>query len=98
MSISIAQEFQKYLKFYCNGVLYKVMILCFGLACAPRRFTKVFKPTFAFVRSRGIMAYYYIDDSLVTKQLILLYVLKIVKFYSNFLLFVVLKLIMKSYH
>ncbi|XP_069139303.1 uncharacterized protein [Argopecten irradians] len=37
----------------------------FGLTSAPRIFTKVLKPILAKVRSQGIHAFYYIDDSLV---------------------------------
>ena len=35
-----------------------------GLACAPRIFTKLLKPVFSFLRSRGFLSVYYLDDSL----------------------------------
>ena len=63
-SISIHQEYRKYLRFSWNGVLYEFKVLCFGLASAPRIFTKVLKPVFAFFRQQGIRCMYYIDDSL----------------------------------
>ncbi|XP_052694156.1 uncharacterized protein LOC128172399 isoform X2 [Crassostrea angulata] len=37
----------------------------FGLASAPRVFTKLMKPIFAFIRQQGISSFYYIDDSLI---------------------------------
>ena len=38
--------------------------MCFGLASAPRVFTKVLKPVYSFFRKLGIRCIYYIDDSL----------------------------------
>ena len=41
-----------------------LQVLCFGLASAPRVFTKVLKPVYAYFRKLGINCIYYIDDSL----------------------------------
>jgi hypothetical protein len=47
-SISINNEFKKFLHFSWKGTIYEFQFLCFGLASAPRVFTKVLKPSFAF--------------------------------------------------
>lgn len=63
-SIPIHSNFQKYLKFCWRGQLYKFVCLCFGLASAPRVFTKALKPIFSWFRHQGFRCSYYIDDSL----------------------------------
>ncbi|VDI23377.1 Hypothetical predicted protein [Mytilus galloprovincialis] len=67
-SISINNDFKRYLRFMWKGRLYEFQVLCFGLASAPRVFTKVLKPVYAFFRKNGIRCIYYIDDSLVMDQ------------------------------
>ena len=47
-----------------EGMLYKNNCLPFGLASAPRTFTKVTKPFTVEVRSRGFRIVIYIDDIL----------------------------------
>ena len=47
---------------------YEFQVLCFGLASAPRVFTKVLKPVYAFFCKLGIRCIYYIDDSLNMEQ------------------------------
>jgi hypothetical protein len=39
-----------FLRFSWKGTIYEFQVLCFGLASAPRVFTKVLKPVFAFFR------------------------------------------------
>lgn len=63
-SIPIHDEYQKYLKFSWNGILYKFVCLPFGLKSAPFLFTKILKPVFACFRHQNIRCSYYIDDSL----------------------------------
>lgn len=63
-SLGIHKDFKKYLRFSWNNNLYEFQVLCFGLASAPRVFTKVLKPVYAFFRKLGIRCIYYIDDSL----------------------------------
>lgn len=63
-SISIHENFKKFLRFTWKENLYEFQVLCFGLASAPRVFTKVLKPVYAFFRKIGIKCIYYIDDSL----------------------------------
>lgn len=54
--------------FFWNNELYQFKKLPFGIASAPRVFTKVLKPVYALFRSNGIRCCYYIDDSLVMNQ------------------------------
>ena len=49
-TVPIAQEHQKFLKFFWRGQTYKFTCLPNGLACAPRVFTKLLKPLFATLR------------------------------------------------
>ena len=63
-AVPIHQQFQKFLKFYWNNVLYKMVCLPFGLSSAPYIFTKILKPIFAWFRLQNIRCSYYIDDSI----------------------------------
>lgn len=63
-SIFISENYQKLLKFYWRGQLYKFVCAPFGLSSLPRLFTKLLKPIFAWFRQQGIRCSYYIDDSL----------------------------------
>ena len=49
-SIPIHEDFQKYLKFFWEGQLYKFVCLPFGPASAPRIYTKVLRPVYAWLR------------------------------------------------
>jgi hypothetical protein len=60
---------RKYLRFRWPGQLFQFTCLCFGLASAPRVYTKVKKPIFAWFRSRGIRTSFFIDDSIYLNQL-----------------------------
>jgi hypothetical protein len=68
LSVPINKMDRKYLKFFWNGILYHCNALIFGLASAPRVFTKIMKPVFAFLRQQGISSFYYIDDSLIEAE------------------------------
>lgn len=63
-SVSIHPFFRKYLKFVWDGQLYHFVCVPFGLSPAPRLFTKLLKPIFAWFRLMGIRCSYYIDDSI----------------------------------
>lgn len=67
-SVPIAKEFQRYLSFQWNGRIYCFTVLPFGLSSAPRIFTKILKPVYAYLRSTGIRCSYYLDDSLIMNQ------------------------------
>ena len=60
---SIAPSHQKYLKFTYMGQLYKYLAFPNGLAPLPRAFTKLLKPAYAELRSKGHQSVGYIDDS-----------------------------------
>jgi hypothetical protein len=64
-SVKIAEEHQKYLKFHWGDQLYKFVVLPFGYAQAPRRFTKLMKPIYANLRAQGHTITGYIDDILI---------------------------------
>ena len=63
-SVPINKNFQKFLKFMWNGHLFHFKCLPFGLSSAPRIFTKLLKPIYAWFRQQCIRCAYYIDDSL----------------------------------
>lgn len=65
LSVPVNKNHRKYLKFIWNGILYHCNALLFGLASAPRVFTKIMKPVFAYLRQQGMSSFYYIDDSLI---------------------------------
>lgn len=67
-SVPISYEFQKYLKFRFNGILYSFVCMPFGLSSAPRVFTKILRPIYAWFRFQNIRCSYYIDDSLNMNQ------------------------------
>lgn len=67
-SVRIHKDFRKFLRFTWRGVLYEFKCLCFGISSAPRIFTKILKPVYAFFRQLGIRCIYYIDDSLIMNQ------------------------------
>ena len=61
--MAIHPQYQKYLKFYWKGVLYKYIVMPFGLCSAPRIFTKLLKPPLSILRTQGIVINMYLDDS-----------------------------------
>ena len=63
-SVPIAREHRKFLRFTWDNKLYEFTCLPFGLACAPRVFTKVMKPLVASLRLQGYESCDYLDDSL----------------------------------
>ena len=63
-SISMNKKFRKYLKFFWKNEIYEFTCLCFGLASAPRVFTKIMKVIFSHIRNLGVGSFFYIDDSL----------------------------------
>ena len=67
-SAPIAKEHRKFLRFTWQQKVYEFTCLPFGLASAPRVFTKVMKPLIASLRQRGHESCDYIDDSLLVGQ------------------------------
>lgn len=64
-SVSIHQESQKYLKFQVKEQLFKYITLPNGLSSAPRIFTKLMKPVYSTLRTRGHISSGYLDDSFI---------------------------------
>ncbi len=64
-TIPIAPPDRRYLCFEWNGVLWQFTCLCFGLASAPRVFTKVLKPILAILRHQGLKVIIFLDDILI---------------------------------
>ena len=65
LSIPITHSHQRYLKFAWQGTVYQYNVLPFGLATAPRAFTKLMKPALAYLRSKGVRLIAYLDDILI---------------------------------
>ncbi len=63
-TIPMAHEHQKFLRFQWQNKLWQFTCLCFGLASAPRIFTKLLKPVTATLRNMGHISANYLDDSL----------------------------------
>ncbi len=61
-------DHQKYLKFVWKGKLYKFVCFVNGLAEAPRKFSKMMKVPFAYLKKLGHANVAYIDDSLLISQ------------------------------
>lgn len=64
-TVSIAQEYRKYLKFRWRGKLYQFTCIPNGLACAPRLFTRLLNSVFAYFRQQQWSCFQYIDDSII---------------------------------
>ena len=64
-SVPIHSNSRKYLKFIWQNQLFQFKVLPNGLSSAPRLFTKILKPVFATLRTRGIKVIGYLDDTLV---------------------------------
>lgn len=61
----IRRQDRKYLKFRWEGQLWQFIGLPMGITCAPRYFTKLVAPIFAYLRSKGLQGFPYLDDSFV---------------------------------
>ena len=62
-SVPVADSDQKYLKFEWHDTLYKFSCFPNGLALCPRKFTKLLKPVYCYLRKNGHLSSGYIDDS-----------------------------------
>ena len=63
-SVPINSAYRRYLKFIWDGQLFHFVCVPFGLSSAPKLFTKLLRPIFAWFRQQSIRCSYYIDDSL----------------------------------
>lgn len=66
--VPIWENHQKFLRFLWKGSLMEFACLPFGLASAPRIFTKLMKPVVALLRRSGIRLIIYLDDILFMNQ------------------------------
>ena len=62
-SVPIHKNDQKYLKFLWKDTYYRFTAFPNGLALCPRKFTKLLKPVYAWLRNKGHLSVAYIDDS-----------------------------------
>ena len=51
--VSIHEDFRKYLRFIWNDTTLQFTCLPNGLACAPRKYTKMMKPVYACLQAAG---------------------------------------------
>ena len=64
ISVPIASEHRKYLRFTWKQQMYEFTWLPNGLVCAPQLFTKLIKPVYATLRLAGFISVAYIYDLL----------------------------------
>ena len=64
LHVPVCTSHQRYLRFAIGEDHYQFVALPFGLASAPRVFTKVLAPILALLRQRGIAIVGYLDDLL----------------------------------
>jgi hypothetical protein len=62
-SIPVHEKDRKYLRFYFQNCKYQFCALPMGLGSSPRVFSKVLKPVYANLRTKGHISTAYIDDS-----------------------------------
>lgn len=62
-SVPIDKKFRKYLKFRWRNRLYEYTCFPNGLSSCPRDFTKLLKPVYSFLRSKGHLSACFIDDT-----------------------------------
>jgi hypothetical protein len=68
LTVTIWKGHQKYLRFLWKDTMLEFACLPFGLATAPRVFTKLMKPVVAMLRQRGVRLIIYLDDILIMAE------------------------------
>lgn len=68
LTVPIHPSHQKFVRFQCQGRIFEFTCLAFGLALAPRIFTKILKVVMAFVRKQGVRLVIYLDDILIISE------------------------------
>ena len=68
LTVPIWINHQKYLRFLWKDSMLEFACLPFGLASAPRVFTKLMKPVVALLRQQGIRLIIYLDDILIMAE------------------------------
>ena len=67
-TVPVWRNHQKFLRFVWKETMYEFACLPFGLASAPRVFTKLMKPVVGLLRQLGIRLKIYLDDMLIMAQ------------------------------
>ena len=62
--VPVHEDYRKYLKFNWNSKLFQFTCAPNGLACVPRKYTKMMKPVYSVLRKQGHNITGYIDDNL----------------------------------
>ena len=65
LTIPVHPSHQKFLRFAWKGRVFQFNCLAFGLAPAPRLFTKILKVVAAYLRKHGMRLIIYLDDILI---------------------------------
>ncbi|KZR99751.1 Uncharacterized protein APZ42_004269, partial [Daphnia magna] len=65
LTVPVCPSHQKFLRFQWKGRLFQFTCLAFGLAPAPRIFTKILKVVVGFLRKKGLRLIIYLDDILI---------------------------------
>ncbi len=68
LTVPIWHKHQKYLRFLWKDNMWEFACLPFGLASAPRVFTKLLKPVVAVLRQMGLRIIIYLDDILIMSK------------------------------
>ncbi|CAB4020707.1 Hypothetical predicted protein [Paramuricea clavata] len=68
LTVPIWKNHQKYLRFLWKDTMLEFACLPFGLATAPKVFTKLLKPVVGAFRQRGIRLIIYLDDTLIMAE------------------------------
>jgi len=63
LTVQIAKEYHKYLRFLWNGRIFEFTCLSFGLCSAPHVFMKLLHPVMVYLRSQGIQTIIYLSIS-----------------------------------
>ena len=64
-SVPVHDQSQPFMAFLWQKEILQFTRMCFGLASAPRLFTKLLRPVMAFFRKQGILIVVYTDDFLI---------------------------------
>lgn len=64
-SIPVHKEFLKFLKFEWNDSLYCYTVCPNGLACCPKKFTKIMREIMIKLHKKGFRATFFLDDTLI---------------------------------
>ena len=68
LSVPVAPEHRKFLRFKWKAEIHEFQCLPFGLSSTPRTFTKILKPVMAVLRQRGMRSIVFINDLLLMAQ------------------------------